>query len=64
MNSGSCNIQISTLRSSPYLLPWGSSVFARIIATNNIGNSLPSIAGNGAVILTYPDAPYNLVNNV
>jgi hypothetical protein len=42
------------------LLVWGSSVFASVTATNAYGSSLPSIGGNGAIILTVPDAPVNL----
>lgn len=33
-------------------------------AANVIGNSLNSNEGNGAVILTFPDAPTNLANTV
>jgi hypothetical protein len=55
-----CNVPIATLRAEPFLLPWGSSVWARVIATNINGDSEASADGNGAVILTNPDAPYNL----
>jgi hypothetical protein len=47
---------------NPYLLEWGSSIYARIIATNVKGDSLESIEGNGAVIIRVPDAPINLAN--
>ena len=59
----SCSIPVSVLRSSPYSLTWGSSVYAMITATNVKGNSAQSSAGNGAIILTVPDAPLNLVDN-
>jgi len=49
---------------APFNLPWGSSVYAKVIATNIYGNSLPSNFGNGAIILTYPDAPTTLQNNL
>jgi hypothetical protein len=55
-----CTIKISTLRSEPFLLPWGSSIYARIIARNDIGDSIPSEIGNNAIILTVPGAPINL----
>jgi hypothetical protein len=55
-------VLISTLMASPFSWPWGSSIRAYIIATNSFGNSTNSAIGGGAVILTYPDAPLNLVN--
>ena len=55
-----CEIPISILRQAPFSLPWGSSVFAKVIAMNTYGNSEESSVGNGAVILTYPDAPVSL----
>ena len=56
----SCIISISLLRSAPFYLEWGVSVYAKVIATNIVGDSLASSAGNGAVILTVPDSPINL----
>ncbi len=50
------------LRDAPFFLDWGTSVFAKVIATNIVSNSLTSPAGNGAIILTAPDAPINLAN--
>jgi len=47
---------------APYYLIWGSSIYAKVIAKNIIGNSVESLAGNGAIILTYPDVPINLAN--
>lgn len=55
-------IPISTIISSPYSLPWGSSVYATVSSTNIVGYSEISNSGNGAIILTNPDAPINLVN--
>jgi hypothetical protein len=57
-----CAVLISDLIKAPYHLPWGSSIFAKVIAINSIGNSAVSDAGNGAVILTNPDAPTDLAN--
>ena len=54
---------ISVVKASPYLLPWGVGVYARVMATNNLGDSVKSLAGNGGVILTNPDAPVDLLNN-
>jgi hypothetical protein len=42
------------------LLPWGSSLYARVSAINIKGSSLVSDAGNGGVILTQPEPPVNL----
>ena len=53
----SCSIPVSVLQSSPYSLTWGSSVYAKIIATNIKGNSALSNSGNGAIIVTNPDPP-------
>jgi hypothetical protein len=46
--------------SPPYNLPWGSSIYAKLYATNSYGDSETSEVGNGAVILTNPDAPFDL----
>jgi hypothetical protein len=46
-----CNISLNTLKSSPYSLVKGDSVFAKIISTNVYGDSdVYSDAGNGALI--------------
>jgi hypothetical protein len=57
IQSHSCSVFISDLRAAPYYLTWGSSIYAKVIAINRIGNSLISPEGNGAIILTYPDSP-------
>jgi hypothetical protein len=58
----SCSVLISDLLVAPYHLPYGSSVYAKVMAINIIGNSLISDEGNGAIILTIPDAPTDLAN--
>ena len=55
---------ISSLKSEPYSLPWGSSVYAKVLAMNLVGLSEFSDIGNGAIILTTPEAPQLLQNNV
>jgi len=62
INSRSCSVPISTLRSAPYNLAWGSSIYAKVSASNIYGSSTESASENGAVILTVPDAPVNVVN--
>lgn len=62
MSSTSCTIPTATLRAAPFNLPWGSSIYAKVYATNLYGNSFVSNVGNGAIILTKPDAPNTLAN--
>lgn len=42
-------------------MPWGSDIYVKLIVFNVYGDSSESLEGNGAVILTYPDAPVNVV---
>ena len=60
----SCSVLISTLLNEPFSLTWGSSVVAKVVAYNLYGDSLTSESGNGAVIITYADAPLNLQETV
>jgi hypothetical protein len=62
VTGASCTIPITTFRSSPFNLNWGASVYAKLVASNLVGSSAYSPVGNGAIILTVPDAPLNLVN--
>lgn len=57
-----CSVPKYTFIEAPFNLPWGSSIYAIITATNAYGTSVDSEAGNGAIILTVPDAPINLAN--
>ena len=43
-------------------MPWGSDIYANVIAINIYGDSRESSAGSGGKILTKPDAPLSLVN--
>ncbi len=54
---------MTVLRGSPFNLAWGTSVYAKVIATNVYGSSVESSAGNGAIITTTPDAPISLTEN-
>lgn len=60
----SCTVLVSTLRQLPFSLEWGTSVYAKVIAYNFYGDSEVSAAGNGAVIITYPDAPLDVIEVV
>lgn len=55
-----CLVPINILRGSPFDHPWGASIFAKIVAFNVYGYSDESAVGNGAIILTSPDAPLNV----
>jgi hypothetical protein len=45
---------------TPFDLAYGTSIYAKLVATNVFGDSLESEAGNGAVIVTNPDSPLNI----
>ncbi len=60
--AASCTIPISTLQAAPFNLPWGVSVYAKVLVTNIVNSSDVSNIGNGGIILTNPDTPTNLVN--
>ena len=59
----SCTVPISVLKAAPYNCVAGSSVFARVKATNSIGSSAYSLAGNGALLIapSAPDAPITAI---
>ena len=57
-----CVVPVGTLRAAPFNLDWGVSVWAKVSATNVIGTTEFSSEGNGAIMLTSPDAPINLAN--
>lgn len=61
--SRTCSIPASTLRSEPFNLAWGDSVYFKVTATNLVGTSGESQAGNGGILLTNPDAPLDLAND-
>lgn len=46
----------------PFLFNWGSSIYARVSATNEKGTSEMSLSGNGGIIRRVADAPINLQN--
>jgi len=50
MANPSCAIPITTLEASPFSLTSGDSVLAKVIATNEVGDSGTSSEGNGAQI--------------
>jgi hypothetical protein len=46
-----CSVPVSVLRDK-FSLPWGSPVYATVIAHNMYGDSLTSLPGSGARIIT------------
>jgi hypothetical protein len=40
LNALTCSIPILTLRTTPYSLPWGTSVYAKVTAMNAYGSSV------------------------
>ena len=58
-----CSVPALTLIASPYSHPWGSSIYARVVAINIYGDSEVSEEGNGAIIVTKPDPPINFVED-
>jgi hypothetical protein len=59
-----CTIPVATLLASPFNHVFGNEIYAAIIATNSFGSSVMSLAGNGGVLITLPDAPIQLAENV
>jgi hypothetical protein len=57
-----CSMQLATLKTAPFALTQGDSVWVRIVAINSYGESPQSEPGNNAVILNVPDAPIELAN--
>jgi hypothetical protein len=64
MTALSCTVPSISLHEAPFSLPWSSSVYAKVIATNLYGDSAYSVAGNGGVIYAVPDVPVNLSENL
>ena len=48
MSQTSCTIPVENLRIAPFVLPWGSVIDAKVIATNAYGDSFESAIGTGA----------------
>lgn len=52
------------MTSTPFNLNTGNSVYAKVIATNEKGDSEESEIGSGAYIITLPDNPKDLVEDL
>ena len=48
---------------SPFNIFGGDSIYAKVSASNIIGDSAQSTEGNGATYTTIPDAPINIAED-
>jgi hypothetical protein len=48
---------------TPFNLKWSDPIVAKVFARNSVGESAESVQGEGAFIMTVPDAPFNLKND-
>lgn len=62
MDDSQCSVYLDELYDVPFELVQGDSVYAKVIATNLIGDSEESSPGNGAIVVTVPDAAVDLLN--
>lgn len=51
------------MKEAPFSHPWGVSISAYIVAVNAYGDSAASERGNGAIIMTIPDAPIHFIED-
>lgn len=63
MADTSCIVPSIILHMDPYLLPWASSIYAKVVATNLYGDSQASNEGNGGIIYSIPDEPVSLAED-
>jgi hypothetical protein len=59
-----CSIPSATLNAAPYNIDWGNSVYAKLSAINIYGESSMSLEGNGGIIITKPDPPTNIIEDI
>ncbi len=66
ISNKSCTLTVNTLKTAPYYLVDGQSVYVKIVAQNIVGNSPDSSLGNGAkILITYePDAPVQIKRDI
>lgn len=63
VSTQTCSVPLATLTNAPYSLNSGDEVFVTVSAINVKGSSGHSSAGSGAIIITKPDAPINLIED-
>lgn len=64
VSSTQCSIPSALLNASPFNIVWGNSVWAKLSAINVYGESSMSSVGNGGIIITKPDAPLNILEDI
>lgn len=57
LTNSQCEVPLMVLYAAPFELIGGTSVYAKVVATNSYGDSLESDEGNGASIVLVPDTP-------
>lgn len=62
ISTRTCTVANTIFTQAPFNIEWGSSIYAKVYATNVKGDSVLSLAGNGAEILRVPDVPTDLVD--
>ena len=58
-----CTVPLLVLQADPYNWILGDSIYAKVSASNVWGESAMSTAGNGALIVTIPSPPIDLLDN-
>jgi hypothetical protein len=64
MLSTQCAVALKTLQGEPFNLNVGYSIYIKILAQNEYGDSEISEPGNGAVMVSVPDPPFLVMNDV
>lgn len=60
VTANSCTVPLSNLSVAPFSLVLGDTIGAKIIAINVKGSSPESDVGEGAYLISEPDAPVNI----
>lgn len=63
VGSLSCTVALSVFKLAPFNLYQGDHIKTKVSAINDYGESVYSQIGNGAVVLSLPDAPHSLSND-
>jgi hypothetical protein len=64
LGEASCDIPATAFNEAPFNLPWGSELFAKIVAVNSKGSSSESDVSSGAFLYRRPDKPLNVLENL
>lgn len=64
MNNLQCVIPTTTLNNYPWNIEWGAQVFIKVIAINTYGDSPDSDLSSGTTMITKPDAPIGIIEDL